>query len=145
MKNIIIGLSTMLALHGANDGKDISEISRSYSDRGRLTLSHPEMTLAEYVEYIKHHPEELGEDRDANWDGDQLPGHIPSSQETDLHLPKENVFSRQVSLNAFPDSDDEESTPLEGSVLVDLPHVEEAVNKQTPAPKKDKKICCVLL
>ena len=50
MKNIIIGLSTILALHGANDGKDISEISRSYSDRGRLTLSHPEMTLAEYVE-----------------------------------------------------------------------------------------------
>lgn len=80
---------------------------------------------------------------DASFDGDQIPGVVQDG-ESHLPLPKEHVFSRQVSRNAFPDSDVEESTSSRGSVLVDLPHIGEAVSKKTPEPKKDES-CCVLL
>lgn len=91
MKNIIIGLSTMLALCGAHkDGDDTTEMRR---ERHAHTLSNMQMTLSEFIK--DSNPDRLNKyklDESTHDDSDQIPGQVP--------------FSREVSKVAFDAPDD---------------------------------------
>ena len=124
MKNIIIGLSTMLALCGAHDESNrTTEMFRKTRPREEgQTLSNPEMTLKEFIKSPKCNPDRL--DGGMDQDSDQIPGQVP--------------FSREVSLEAFPEDHDPYETdhPNKRTVMVFRP------SKTAANPKKT---CCVLL
>lgn len=148
MKNIIIGLSTILALYGAHvDVESVPEkhtkANTKLSLRNKHTGQNLEMTRGKFIERFHRNPDEF--DGEANWDDNEIPGVVKNGGEK---LPKERVFSRQISRNAFPEND-EESTPSENSVMVEIPYIEDNTKfEQQSAPKKtknDNKKCCVVL